>query len=184
MNTKVITISLLSLIGIGAFFYFKPKKSGQDKNSLTGGSLASNSESTLGTTTAPTTTSNTTTAPTSTLSVPPTQSSVTIGEVTLTTPVQVVETAIKISEAKNIASQIFNLRNQKIRYDNFNNINTTESLNDFAIESNNKFWLNNNRMLKLLLNGNLNKINDKIKELDKTLALLGYTEVNGSIQKI
>ena len=116
--------------------------------------------------------------------MPPTQSSVTIGEVTLTTPVQVVETAIKISEAKNIANEILNLRNQKIRYDTFNTINTTESLNNYAKESRNTFHLNSNRMLQLLLNSDLKKINDKIKELDKTLALLGYTEVNGSIQKI
>jgi hypothetical protein len=39
-------------------------------------------------------------------------------------------------------------------------------------------------MLKLVLKRDLEKINNQIKELDKTLGLLGYTEVNGSIQKI
>lgn len=177
MNKKLIIIGVLGLAGAGAFLYFKSKnKLGKnDTPSSAGGLVPTSNNSVLPTNT------TTTTTPTSTLSVPPTQSSVTIGEVTLTTPVQVVETAIKISEAKGIASQILELKNQKIRYDLFNQ---NKSLKEFAIESNNNFWINDNRMLQLLLNGNLKKINDKIKELDKTLALLGYTEVNGSIQKI
>lgn len=176
-NKKIIVIGILGLAGAGAFLYFKSKnKLGKnDIPSSAGGLVPTSNNSVLPTNT------TTTTTPTSTLSVPPTQSSVTIGEVTLTTPVQVVETAIKISEAKGIASQILELKNQKIRYDLFNQ---NKSLKEFAIESNNNFWINDNRMLQLLLNGNLKKINDKIKELDKTLALLGYTEVNGSIQKI
>ena len=180
MNKKLIIIGVLGLAGAGAFLYFKSKnKLGKnDIPSSAGGWIPPSGYSVLPTTT------TTTTTPTSTISVPPTQSSVTIGEVTLTTPVQVVETAIKISEAKNIANEILNLRNQKIRYDTFNTINTTESLNNYAKESRNTFHLNSNRMLQLLLNSDLKKINDKIKELDKTLALLGYTEVNGSIQKI
>jgi len=179
MNKKLIIIGLLGLAGAGAFFYFKSKnKVGKNNTPLSAGGLVPTSDtSVLPTPTSPP-------PPTSTLSVPPTQSNVTIGEVTLTTPVQVVETAIKIAEAKGIASKILELRNKKIRYDNFNKINTTKSLKDFANESNNEFYLNNNRMLKLLLKGNIDKINNQIKELDKTLGLLGYTEVNGSIQKI
>jgi hypothetical protein len=178
MNKKLIIIGVLGLAGAGAFLYFKSKnKLGKNDIPSSAGGLVTTS----GTSVLPTTT---TTTPTSTISVPPTQSSVTIGEVTLTTPVQVVETAIKISEAKNIANEILNLRNQKNRYDTFNTINTTESLNNYAKESRNTFHLNSNRMLQLLLNSDLKRINDKIKELDKTLALLGYTEVNGSIQKI
>ena len=180
MNKKLIIIGVLGLAGAGAFFYFKSKnKLGKnDITSSAGGLVTPSGNSVLptSTTTPPT--------PTSTISEAPTQTSVTIGEVTLTTPVQVVETAIKISEAKNIANEILNLRNQKIRYDTFNTINTTESLNNYAKESRNTFHLNSNRMLQLLLNSDLKRINDKIKELDKTLALLGYTEVNGSIQKI
>jgi hypothetical protein len=175
MNKKLIIIGVLGLAGAGAFLYFKSKnKLGKNNIPSSAGSLVPPTDNSV----LPTTT------PTSTISVPPTQSSVTIGEVTLTTPVQVVETAIKISEAKNIANEILNLRNQKIRYDTFNTINTTESLNNYAKESRNTFHLNSNRMLQLLLNSDLKRINDKIKELDKTLALLGYTEVNGSIQKI
>jgi hypothetical protein len=176
MNKNVIIISVLSLVGVGAFFYFKRKKTMPNQNSLADTGLASNSVFPTTTTTAPT--------PTSTINVPSSETSVKINDVVLTTPVEVVETAIKISEAKNIANEILNLRNQKIRYDTFNTINTTESLNNYAKESRNTFHLNSNRMLQLLLNSDLKRINDKIKELDKTLALLGYTEVNGSIQKI
>lgn len=174
MNTKVITISLLSLIGIGAFFYFKPKKSGQDKNSLTGGNLVPPS----GTSVLPTSTTTTTTTPTptSTLSEAPTQTSVTIGEVTLTTPVQVVETAIKISEAKKIATKIADIRNKINRYSNMTD------LRDWARESNTN-WTWENELPQLKRNY-LFQLNKSIPELDKTLALLGYTEVNGSIQKI
>ena len=173
MNKKLIIIGVLGLAGAGAFLYFKSKnKLGKNDIPSSAGGLIPPS----GTSVLPTTTTTTTTKPNET--------SVTIGEVTLTTPVQVVETAIKIAEAKNIATQILNLRNQKIRYDTFNTINTTESLNNYAKESRNTFHLNSNRMLQLLLNSDLKRINDKIKELDKTLALLGYTEMNGSIQKI
>lgn len=176
MNKNVIIISVLSLVGVGAFFYFKRKKTMPNQNSLTDIGLASNSVLPTSTTTAPT--------PTSTINVPSSETSVKINDVVLTTPVEVVETAIKISEAKNIANEILNLRNQKNRYDTFNTINTTESLNNYAKESRNTFHLNSKRMLQLLLNNDLKRINDKIKELDKTLALLGYVEVNGSIQKI
>jgi hypothetical protein len=176
MNKNVIIIGALSLIGVGAFLYFKPKKTKQNIIPSSAGDLVAPSGNSVLPTPTPT--------PTSTLSEPPTQSNVTIGEVTLTTPVQVVETAIKIAEAKGIARQILELRNKKIRYDNFNNINTTKSLNAFANESNNEFWLNNSRMLKLMLKGNIDKISNQIKDLDKNLALLGYVEVNGSIQKI
>ena len=181
MNKKLIIIGVLGLAGAGAFFYFKSKNK-LGKNDTPSSRMVEIPPS--GTSVLPTTT---TTTPTSTLSVPPTQSSVTIGEVTLTTPVQVVETAIKIAEAKNIATQILNLRNQKNRYDMFNTTKTKQSFNDYAIESGNQWWLNKGggeQMLQMLLNQDLRKLNEKIYELDKTLALIGYTEMNGSIQKI
>jgi CCR4-NOT transcriptional regulation complex NOT5 subunit len=184
MNKKLIIIGVLGLAGAGAFFYFKSKnKLGKNDTPSSAGGLVPTS----GTSVLPTSTTSTTTTPTSTLSVPPTQSSVTIGEVTLTTPVQVVETAIKIAEAKNIATQILNLRNQKNRYDMFNTTKTKKSFNDYAIESGNQWWLDKGggeQMLQMLLNQDLRKLNEKIYELDKTLALIGYTEINGSIQKI
>jgi hypothetical protein len=130
MNKKLIIIGILGLAGAGAFLYFKSKNK-------------------LG--------KNDTPTPTSTLSEPPTQSNVTIGEVTLTTPVEVVENALKISEAKSIAREIFNLRNKRknVNFD-FTQINTINTINTGG----------------------------KIKELNKNLALLGYKEVNGLIQKI
>jgi hypothetical protein len=171
MNKNVIIIGALSLIGVGAFLYFKPKKTNQNIIPSSAGGLVPNSDNSV----LPT--------PTSTSSVPPTQSNVTKEEVVLT-PVDVVENALKISEAKNILGKILILRIKKNRYDNFNNIGTKRALNDFARESHNGIFQNNETMLKLVLKRDLEKINNQIKELDKNLGLLGYTEVNGSIQKI
>lgn len=176
MNKKVIIISVLGLVGIGAFFYFKPKNEAKDKGSSTGGSLSSASDSPS----LPSNTTPTSTTPTSTLSAPPTQTSVTINDVVLTTPAQVVETAFKISEAKSIASQIFDLRNKKNRWANL-------SMRDYATESNKMFWYRDDRqetMLKMQLKQDLAMLDNQIKALDNTLALLGYMEVNGSITKI
>ena len=98
MNKNVIIISVLSLVGVGAFFYFKRKKTMPNQNSLADTGLASNSVLPTTTTTAPT--------PTSTINVPSSETNVKINDVVLTTPVEVVETAIKISEAKNIETKI------------------------------------------------------------------------------
>jgi hypothetical protein len=46
MNKKVIIISVLGLLGLGAFLYFKPKSKAQDEDSSTGGALGSNSGNT------------------------------------------------------------------------------------------------------------------------------------------
>lgn len=176
MNKKVIIISVLGLVGLGAFFYFKPKNEAKDKGSSTGGSLSSASDSPS----LPSNTTPTSTTPTSTLSAPPTQTSVTINDVVLTTPAQVVETAFKISEAKSIASQIFDLRNKKNRWANL-------SMRDYATESNKMFWYRDDRqetMLKMQLKQDLAMLDNQIKALDNTLALLGYMEVNGSITRI
>jgi len=128
MNKKLIIIGILGLAGAGAFLYFKSKNK-------------------LG--------KNDTPTPTSTLSVPPTQSNVTKEEVTLKTPVEVVENALKISEAKSIAREIFNLRNKRKNV----NVNFDQLVNPI-------------------------NTGGKIKELNKNLALLGYKEINGLIQKI
>jgi hypothetical protein len=166
MNKNVIIIGALSLIGVGAFLYFKPKKTNQNIIPSTAGDFVAPSVNSV----LPTPT------PTSTISEPPTQSNVTIGEVTLTTPVQVVETALKISEAKDIANRIFNIRNKINRYSNMND------LREWARETDTRWtWENELPRLKKNYLSNLGK---GIKELDKNLALLGYVEVNGSIQKI
>ena len=164
MNKNVIIIGALSLIGVGAFLYFKPKKTNQNIIPSTAGDLVAPSVNSV----LPT--------PTNTLSVPPTQSNVTIGEVTLTTPVQVVETALKISEAKDIANRIFNIRNKINRYSNM------KDLREWAREADVDWTWENE--LPLLKKNYLSNLGKGIKELDKNLALLGYVEVNGSIQKI
>lgn len=46
MNKKVIIISVLGLVGVGAFFYFKPKSKAQDKDSSTVEALDSTSGNT------------------------------------------------------------------------------------------------------------------------------------------
>ena len=171
MNKKVIIISVLGLVGVGAFFYFKPKSEAKDKDSSKGGALGSTSDNPS----LPSNTTQTSTTPTSTLSVPPTQTSVTINDVVLTTPAQVVETAFKISEAKNIATQISDLKNKK-------NLYPTLNLRDWARETNARWKFES--QLPRLREQSLIGIDAQIKELDKTLALLGYMEVNGSIVKI
>ena len=53
MNKKVIIISVLGLVGLGAFFYFKPKATEKDKGSSTfggSGSTTGNTDSTTGNT--------------------------------------------------------------------------------------------------------------------------------------
>jgi hypothetical protein len=91
MNKKVIIISVLGLIGVGAFFYFKPKSKANETDS-SGGALGSTSGNAdlSGTT-----------------SVPPT------GTV-LSTPEQVQETAKKIAEARSLATQVSELRAKRI----------------------------------------------------------------------
>jgi hypothetical protein len=182
MNKKVIIISILGLIGVGAFFYFKPKSKENETDSSGGalGSTSGNSDLSSNTTTSTTSSSSAPSTQTSTLSSPPTQTSVTINDVVLTTPAQVVETAFKISEAKSIASQIFDLRNKKNRWANL-------SMRDYATESGKQFWIgkrDGDKMLELLKNTSLAEIDNQIKALNNTLALLGYMEVNGSITKI
>jgi len=168
MNKNVIIIGALSLIGVGAFLYFKPKKTKQNIIPSSAGDLVAPSGNSVLPTPTPT--------PTSTLSEPPTQSNVTIGEVTLTTPVQVVETALKISEAKDIANRIFDIRNKINRYSNMND------LRKWAKETDTRWTWENE--LPLLKKNYLSNLSKGIKDLDKNLALLGYVEVNGSIQKI
>jgi peptidoglycan hydrolase CwlO-like protein len=145
MNKKVIIISVLGLVGVGAFFYFKPKSNAQEQDSLTGGAL--------GNTNLPNTTG-----------VPPT------GTV-LTTPEQVQETATKIAEARNLASQVSKLRAQRNVY-----------LSSSTKTPTNTFYSSN--MQTLINKGQISQLDKKIKELDDKLVLLGFTELNGSIIKI
>ena len=156
MNKNVIIIGALSLIGVGAFLYFKPKKTKQNIIPSSAGDLVAPSGNSVLPTPTPT--------PTSTLSEPPTQSNVTIGNVVLTPPVEKLENAIKIAEAKDVARQIYELRN------NYETKSQKGTYNDPAFAN-------------LFINSPYSYPN-RMKALNTSLALLGYTEVNGSIQKI
>lgn len=87
MNKTVVIIGSVLVLGVGAFFYFKPKATG--------------------TTGAGTTGANTT--DTGTTSVPPTGT-------TLSTPAQVEDLAKKIAEAKSLATQISDKRTKRSSY--------------------------------------------------------------------
>ena len=157
MDTKkILIVGAVAVLGVGAYFYFKPKSKGNETNSLSGGTSGSIPNN-------PATSSGTT-------SVPPTGT-------TLTTPEQVEETAKKIAEARSLATKIYDLKNKRNSY-------MTSSSKDFANSSNNTFWLNNERMLKMIKDQKIAGLEKEIKDLDEKLALLGYAEVNGSITRI
>ena len=96
---------------------------------------------------------------------------------TLSTPQQVEDVAKKIAEAKSLATKIFDLRNKRNSY-------IIMSLKDFAVASNNTFFLTKDLMLKALRDKEINSIENTIKSLDEQLGKLGYMEVNGSIVKL
>jgi hypothetical protein len=152
MNNKLIIIGVIGLAGAGAFLYFKSKnKLGKNDTPSSAGGLVAPS----GTSVLPTSTTTTTTKPNET--------SVTIGDVVLNPPIQNVENAIKIAEAKDIARQINELRN--------------------TYEAERKNNPPNPALERLFINHPKSYPN-RMKALNTSLALLGYTEVNGSIQKL
>ena len=158
MNKTVIIAGSVLVLGVGAYFYFKPKKTGTTGSGTTGSGTTG------------TGTTGTETTGTGSTSVPPTGT-------TLTTPEQVEETAKKIAEARSLATKIYDLKNKRNSY-------MTSSSKDFANSSNNTFWLNNERMLKMIKDQKIAGLEKEIKDLDEKLALLGYAEVNGSITRI
>jgi hypothetical protein len=91
MNKTVVIIGSVVVLGVGAYFYFKPKK--------TGATGTGNS----GTGTSGTDTTGTGTTGTGTTSVPPT-------DTTLSTPAQVEDLLKKTAEATSIAKQIYDLK--------------------------------------------------------------------------
>ena len=152
MNKKLIIIGVLGLAGAGAFLYFKSKNK-LGKNDTPSSRMVEIPPS--GTSVLPTTTTTTTTKPNET--------SVTIGDVVLTPPIEKLENAIKLAEARNIATQINQLRNSyetEIKKDTYNP----------ALE---RLFINTPKSYP-----------NRMKALNTSLALLGYMEVNGSIQKL
>lgn len=156
MNKTAIIVGVLALAGVGAYFYLKPKKTSETPKAL--GGLSG-----LGSSVADTETTSTTPVPSS--------------GTTLSTPQQVEDVAKKIAEAKSLATKIFDLRNKRNSY-------MIMSLKDFAVASNNTFFLNKDLMLKALRDNEIRSIENSIKSLDEQLGKLGYMEVNGSIVKI
>jgi hypothetical protein len=164
MNKTAVIIGSVALLGVGAYFYFKPKSIG------TTGSETTGTGTTGAGTTGGTSTGATETSGAGTTSVPPT------GTV-LTTPEQVAETAKKIADAKDLATKISDLRTKRTKY-------LMLPLSEYARESGNSFWANNQDMLSSLRNSDITAIDKQIKNLNEEIGKLGYMEVNGSITKI
>lgn len=156
MNKTAVIIGSVLVLGVGAYFYFKPKKT---VATGTGTSGTGTSE-----------TETTSTGTTGTTSVPSTGT-------TLTTPAEVEDLAKKIAEAKSLATKISDLRTKRSSY-------LVISLRDYATASGNEFFSTNNLMLKTLKEQEIAKLEKEIKDLDEQLGKLGYMEVNGSITKI
>jgi hypothetical protein len=96
MNKTVIIAGSVLVLGVGAYFYFKPKKTGTTGSGTTGSGTTGSGTTGTGTTGTGTTgtgTTGTETTGTGSTSVPPTGT-------TLSTPAQVEDTAKKIAEAK------------------------------------------------------------------------------------
>jgi hypothetical protein len=175
MNKTVVIIGSIALLGVGAYFYFKPKAKGATGTGLTGTGLTGTGLTGAGLTDGGalgggTIGTGATGVGGGSISVPPT------GTV-LATPEQVVDTAKKIAEAKSLATKISDLRTKRNSY-------LVISLKDYAVASGNEFWSNNERMLKTLKANDIAKFEKEIKDLDEKLGILGYMEVNGSITKI
>ena len=166
MNKTAVIIGGVAFLGIGAYFYFKPKAT-----VTTGaGSAGTGATGSAGTGTTGTGATGTSSTGTGMTSVPPT------GTV-LYTPEQVLMTAKIIADAKSLATQISDKRTKRSSY-------LVISLKDYAVASDNKFWANNDQMLKILKDQDIKKLEAEIKDLDEQLGKLGYMEVNGSIVKI
>jgi hypothetical protein len=163
MNKTVIIAGSVLVLGVGAYFYFKSKKTGTTGSGTTGAGTTGSGTTGAGTT-------GTDTTGTGTTSVPPTGT-------TLTTPAEVEDLAKKIAEAKSLATKISDLRTKRSSY-------LVISLRDYATASGNGFWANNDLMLKTLKDQEIKRLEEEIKGLDEQIGKLGYMEVNGSIAKI
>ena len=168
MNKTVIIAGSVLVLGVGAYFYFKPKKTGTTGSGTTGSGTTGTG--TTGTGTTGTGTTGTETTGTGSTSVPPTGT-------TLSTPAQVEDTAKKIAEARSLATKISDLRTKRNSY-------LVISLRDYATASGNQFWSTNNQMLEMLKKQEIKRLEEEIKNLDEQIGKLGFMEVNGSISRI
>lgn len=159
MNKTVVIIGSVLVLGVGAYFYFKPKKTGTTGTGTSG----------TGTSGADTTGSDTT--GTGTTSVPPTGT-------TLSTPAQVEDLAKKIAEARSLATQILDKRTRRtsIMIMNQRDYETLIGRTFSGYGSELAFKFNKEQEIK--------NLDEQMKNLDEQLGKLGYMEVNGSISRI
>jgi len=159
MNKKVVIIGGVLILCLGAYFYFKPKKTGTTGTGTSGSGTSGDVTTGSGTT------------GTGTTSVPTTGT-------TLSTPAEVEDMSKKIAEARSLATQISDLRNKR-------SSTMAMSLNDFGRETGhltNGFGAES--ALKFFKEQEIKSLEAQMKNLDEQLGKLGFMEVNGSITKI
>jgi hypothetical protein len=151
MNKTAIIIGSVALLGVGAYLYFKGK--------------AKPNEETMG---ADTTGTGTTTVNPSTGTVVPK-----VDEV-----LQVSNSTKNAQEAVTLASQIFELKNKKIKYSNM-------SLSEFFKTKEGKGYFSfNTRASEAFKEKVIKDFDNQLKILNDKIVALGYIEVNGSIAKL
>ena len=157
-NSILYIVGAIALLGGGAFLFLKNKKN-KDKDKL---ALAELQTATIG-------------VPTPTI-VNPTTGAV-VPKVDEVLPVS--NSTKNAQEAVTLASQIFDLKNKKIRY-------SAMSIPEFSKtkEGSEDFFKNNLTMLKALKENALKSFDSQLKILNDKIVALGFVEVNGSIAKL
>ena len=157
-NSILYIVGAVVLLGGGAFLFLKNKKN-KDKDKL---ALAELQTATIG-------------VPTPTI-VNPTTGAV-VPKVDEVLPVS--NSTKNAQEAVTLASQIFDLKNKKIRY-------SAMSIPEFSKtkEGSEDFFKNNLTMLKALKENALKSFDSQLKILNDKIVALGFVEVNGSIAKL
>lgn len=157
MNKTILIAGVLVAVGVGAFFYFRPKAKFGDTAGL-GANLTSGGAGTAGAG-----------ASTTGASIPP------AGTV-ISTPEQLAEMTKKIEEAKVLVKRIMDLKRQRGKIEltpvtpvSYGTLIPTEYGTGLSITA---------KMAQI------SAINKKIKALEQQLQELGYTEVNGTLVRI
>ena len=157
-NSILYIVGAIALLGGGAFLFLKNKKN-KDKDKL---ALAELQTATIG-------------VPTPTI-VNPTTGAV-VPKVDEVLPVS--NSTKNAQEAVTLASQIFDLKNKKIRY-------SAMSIPEFSKtkEGSEDFFKNNLTTVKILKENALKSFDKQLKILNDKIVALGFVEVNGSIAKL
>ena len=161
MKKAIVLIGGLTVIAVGAYLFFKSKKTTVDTKSTD--NLPNSGTGTL---------------PNNTIGGLPNNTSTTVipkvDEV-----LEVSNTTKNAQEAVTLASQIFELKNKKTRYYNM-------SISEFSKTKEGKedFFKSNIGMLEILKENALKEFDRQLKILNDKIVALGYVEVNGSIVKL